>query len=114
MEQELFVQVGAQLVKVLVQSETPVKLVQAVKVDKSYPANEVAFATFVSKVVIMPREGDFQFIDGERYIYHEAWDNGSGYEEAVGWYPCPVSQQELFQGMAEVQFIEGMEMMSHE
>jgi hypothetical protein len=57
----------------------------------------------------MPREGDFQFVDGQRYIYRESWDNGSGYMEGPGWYPHPVSQQELFQGMAEVQFIEDME-----
>lgn len=57
----------------------------------------------------MPQEGDFDFVDGQRFIYREAWDNGSGYVEAAGWHPYPVSPQEIMDGIIEAQFQEDME-----
>jgi hypothetical protein len=59
----------------------------------------------------MPREGDIQFFEGQRFIYHEAWDNGNGYVEGPGWYLYPVSQQEIMQGIVDAAFRDDMEVM---
>ena len=57
----------------------------------------------------MPREGDIQFIEGERFVYREAWDNGSGYVEGPGWYLYPVSEQELMQNIVDIAFYDDCE-----
>jgi hypothetical protein len=58
-------------------------------------------------------EGQIKFENNQRFIYREAWDNGSGYVEGPGWYPYPVTQQEILQGMVDVQFREDMEVMEN-
>lgn len=59
----------------------------------------------------MPREGDIQFIEGQRFIYRESWDNGSGFIEGPAWYLYPVSQQEIMQGIVDAAFQDDMEVM---
>ena len=58
-------------------------------------------------------EGQIKFENNQRFIYREAWDNGNGYVEEPGWYPYPVTQQEILQGMVDVQFREDMEVMEN-